>query len=250
MINDLLLLSGIDIPFIDAQINIHQPKIKEIAYIGEDAFFTGCSLLNFSKDMLNTEDKISLENKTNFEVFMSIMRDKNTTLKKNRVSVMMVLALLFPDYNIQLVDNGIALIKKDEPPHFISKLNFEEFKSILIDMFCLNKKNKDDLTYNPQSRKAKEIAEKLMRGRKRAAELKGEDPEKVAVLSRYVSILAVGESKSIDSLLQYTVYQLFDEFERFNLKTDFDAYFQMKLVGAKDLEEVENWMKDIHKKGI
>ena len=158
----------------------------------------------------------------------------------------MVLTLLFPEYNIQLNDNGIALIKKNEPPHFISKLNFEEFKTILVKMFCLDRKNKDDLAYNPQGSKAKEIAEKLMRGRKRAAELKGENPEKVAVLSRYISILAVGESKSIDSLLQYTVYQLFDEFERFNLKTDFDAYFQMKLVGAKDLEEVENWMKDIH----
>ncbi len=246
MLNELQLLSGIDIPFVEAQVSIHQPTIKEIAYIGEEAFFTGCGLLNFSKDILNTEDKISLENKTNFEVFMSIMRDKNTALKQNKVSAMMVLTLLFPEYNIQLNDNGIALIKKNEPPHFISKLNFEEFKTILVKMFCLDRKSKDDLAYNPQGSKAKEIAEKLMRGRKRAAELKGENPEKVAVLSRYISILAVGESKSIDSLLQYTVYQLFDEFERFNLKTDFDAYFQMKLVGAKDLEEVENWMKDIH----
>ena len=36
MDNELLLLSGNDIPFIEAQITIHQPTIKEIAYIGEE----------------------------------------------------------------------------------------------------------------------------------------------------------------------------------------------------------------------
>ena len=39
MLNDLLLLSGNDIPFEQAQISIHQPTIKEIAYIGEENFF-------------------------------------------------------------------------------------------------------------------------------------------------------------------------------------------------------------------
>ena len=45
MLNDLLLLSKNDIPFIGAQINIHQPTIKEIALIGEDNFFSGCEML-------------------------------------------------------------------------------------------------------------------------------------------------------------------------------------------------------------
>ena len=59
MINDLLLLSGNDIPFIPAQITIHQPTIKEIAYLGEDTFFTGVQLLNFSKNILSEEDKVN-----------------------------------------------------------------------------------------------------------------------------------------------------------------------------------------------
>ena len=45
MENDLLLLSGNDIPFYGAQVSIHQPTIKEIAYIGEEAFYTGCEFL-------------------------------------------------------------------------------------------------------------------------------------------------------------------------------------------------------------
>ena len=52
MNNDLLLLSGNDIPFVGAQISIHQPTIKEIAYIGEEAFFSAFELFNFSKNIL------------------------------------------------------------------------------------------------------------------------------------------------------------------------------------------------------
>jgi hypothetical protein len=82
MLGELLLLSGNDIPFQEAQVTIHQPTLKEIAYIGEEAFFIGCELLNFSKDILSDEDKTNLEDKTNFEVFMSIMRDKSSNATK------------------------------------------------------------------------------------------------------------------------------------------------------------------------
>ena len=58
MDNELLLLSGNDIPFIEAQVTIHQPTIKEIAYIGEEAFFTGCELINFSKNIFYNADSV------------------------------------------------------------------------------------------------------------------------------------------------------------------------------------------------
>ena len=73
MDNELLLLSKNDIPFLEAQVNIHQPTISEISLIGEESFFSGCQFLNFSKSMLQTKDKTDLENKSDFEIFMSIM---------------------------------------------------------------------------------------------------------------------------------------------------------------------------------
>lgn len=244
MLNDLLLLSGNDIPFESAQISIHQPTIKEIAYIGEEAFFIGCELLNFSKEVLSIEDKTNLENKTNFEVFMSIMIDKRTlALQKSRTSAILVLTLLFPSYEIKITKDFIE-IKKDEEIYSINNNNFEEFKEILVSMFCL-KSHSSTKNFNPLGEQAKAIADKLNKGRAKIANEKKEK-QKIAILSRYISILAVGETKSINDLLQYTVYQLFDEFERYELKQSYDVYFQAKLVGAKDLKEVESWMKDIH----
>lgn len=245
MLNDLLLLSGNDIPFLQAQISIHQPTIKEIAYIGEEAFFIGCELLNFSKDILNSEDKFNLEKKSNFEVFMSIMRNPNEALRKNKTCAMMVLTLLFPNYKILIRDQCIIFAKEGEDPHLLTNSNFEDFKEILIKMFCLDNKKNNDQNYNPSGAKAKAIAEKLMKGRQKAAAARGEE-QKIALLSRYVSILAVGEQKDINLLLSYTVYQLFDEFERFELKENHEITFKLKLAGAKDVKEVDNWMKDIH----
>ena len=73
MLNELLLLSGNDIPFIEAQISIHQPTIKEIAYIGEENFYIGCEMLTFSKDILNEEDRNNLRNQNDFDILMSII---------------------------------------------------------------------------------------------------------------------------------------------------------------------------------
>lgn len=50
----------------------------------------------------------------------------------------------------------------------------------------------------------------------------------------------------MNSILNYTVYQLMDQFQRFSLKIQYDFYVQAKLAGAQDLKEVDDWMKDIH----
>lgn len=84
--NNLALLTGIDIPFQAGRLLIHQPTLKEIAAIGEDDFFIGCGLLTISKDILNSQGKIDLDKINDFNIFMSIINgtvgiDKN--LQKN-----------------------------------------------------------------------------------------------------------------------------------------------------------------------
>ena len=244
MDNELLLLSGNDIPFIEAQITIHQPTIKEIAYIGEEAFFTGCELINFSKNILSEQDKMNLEDKTNFDILIAILRERNAVMQKNRNCVEMVLALIFPWYTINISNDGIVL-EKEEERHLINNDNFEAFKVIFNSMFSFSREETRD--YNPSGDLARQIAEKFRKRQQKLSELK-ENKKKIDILSRYVSILAIGEHKDMNSLLNLSVYQLYDEFERFKLKMNYDIYFQAKMAGAKDLKEVEDWMKDIHSK--
>lgn len=243
MVNDLLLLSGNDIPFVPAQITIHQPTIREIAYLGEEAFFTGCQLLNFSKNILSEEDKVNLEERTNFDILIAILREQNAVMQKNRNCVNMVLALIFPEYEISFEKDCIKL-KKENEEHKIDNSNYEEFKSITNSMFSFGNSKDSKQDFNPSGDLAKKIAEKLKKRHQKLAELK--PAQKVDILSRYVSILTVGLQKDINALLNYTTYQLFDEFKRYELKMGHDIYVQAKMAGAKDLKEVEDWMQDIH----
>ena len=251
MLNELLLLSGNDIPFAEARLSVHQPTLKEIGYIGEETFFTACEFLRFSKDNLNEEDRIHLEKQSNFEILMSIIKEKNIVVQRNKTCLIMLLTLVFPGYQIQLDTKNICIkLKKPgdlQEEYQINNKNFEVFKSIIEEIFVLKSTSED---YNPQGELSRKIAEKLKRGRRRLAEEKnkteGATANKVALLSRYASILAVGERKDLNALMNYTVYQLFDEFRRFELKESYDANFKARLAGAKDLKEAENWMKDLY----
>lgn len=243
--DDLLLLSGNDIPFIEAKLSVHPPKIKEIAYIGEENFFIGCEFLNFSKNIMEQKDKDILSNKSNFEILMSIMKEKSVIAQRNKNCALLVLMLLFPNYDLYLLEDKI-LLKQNEDKFYIDNSNFESFKKILVSIFCLGERQEQSGNYNPANEAARKIAEKLQKNRNKVAKMKGENKEKISILGRYLSVLAVGESKDINELFNYTFYQLQYEFQRFILKQDNDMYIKAKLAGAKDLKEVENWMKDIH----
>lgn len=242
MNNELLLLSKNDIPFLEAQVNIHQPTISEIALIGEEIFWSGCQFLNFSKDLLSEQDKNDLEDKSDFEIFMSIMCAKEGAIYKNNVTF--VLALLFPSFNIKFLPNELVFLN-DNGMARINSTNFDIFKDIISSMFVLEEL-KGATEYNPVDNRAKKIAEKLKKAKDRKNKENGNDNKKVSILSRYVSILSVGESKDMNDFMQYTVFQLKDEFKRYQMKQSFDMYLQAKMAGAQNLDDVDNWMDDIH----
>lgn len=244
-LSNLLLLSGNDIPFIEANLTIHTPTIKEIGFIGEDDFYIGCQMLNFDKQkFLTKQDNVNLESYSNFNILMSVLHDEQSIeIQKAKNSVTMLLSLLFPNMTIHFTD-VIELHSEDNSVFIISEKNFEEFKNILISLFCLKPLEKEG--YNPKGSLARRIAEKLEKGRQKIAQQKGDGNKKISILSNYVSVLSVGEHKDMNSLLNYSVYQLYDEFERFILKSQFDMNMSAALAGAKMNEEPKNWMQDIH----
>ena len=250
MLGELILLSGNDIPFPDAQVTIHQPTLKEIAYIGEDNFFVGCGFLNFSKKLLSIEDKIRLDNYSDFDIFMSIMTNRTEDTQKSIDAAMLVLTLIFPLYEVSVRDDSIVL-KQGNQEFFINKNNFDAFKEILVAMFNLKLGESADKQYNPSGDMAKRIAEKFQRRHEQLNKLAHgtNGNKKISILSRYVSILTVGNHKDFNNLMQYTVCQLYDEFQRFQLKVQWDAYIQARMAGAQNLDEVDNWMIDLCDQG-
>ena len=241
MLDELLLQSGNDVPFYQAQISIHQPRLNEIAYIGENNFHIGSHFLTFSKNNLPTEDKINLEGQSDFNIFMSVMNSKDKA--KHKTDALLVLALLFPTAKIKIEKNKI-LLHLENFSSSINESNYNEFKNIISQIFCLDTAEEDG--FNPADDLARKIAEKIKKAKEKKSKLKDEGTDKISIYSRYVSILAVGLQKDKNELMNYTIPQLRDEFKRFELKQNFDIYIKAKLAGAKDLEEVQNWMEEIH----
>ena len=243
MIDELLLISGNDIPFSQAGLTIHQPTLKEIAYITEQYFWTGCELLKFDKEILPDQDKVGLSNISNFNIIMTVVQEKSMQSRQARIKLTSILALLFPTNEILLGKKSIQLRNPQSGEvKEINNENFQTFKKILIDMFCLSRQQ--DKQYNPSGELAKKIANKIKRGRQQKAKLAPDT--KVTIFSRYVSILAVGLQKDINSYMNYTVYQLMDEFNRFELKLNYDSWQRFKIAGATGMEDPEDWLKDIH----
>lgn len=243
MTNELMLFAGNDIPFPEAQLTIHNPSIKEIGLIGEESFFNGCAVLNFSKENLSDEDRFNLRDLSEIEILMMMMDSNHPEMRKNRVNAFMVLTLLFPEYQIDTVKDAIVL-KKDEQDFFINTENFINFKENLVKMFCLKGRGDDAADYNPSGKYAKEIADKFAKRRQILAEQQGE--QKIAILSRYASIIAVGLQLDLNSVLQYTVFQLYDQFDRYELFEQFDIYIRAKMAGASGMKEPDSWKKDVH----
>ena len=237
----LALMCGTDIPVPECQIIIHQPSIKEIALIGESDFFSGIQCLCLNKSMF-VKDESDLANTSNFQIFMTIMSEKEAADKK--FAVQQVCTLLFPKYKVSFTPRSIMILG-GEAPIMIDENNFEFLQAAITDICCLKTGPMDQQAFNPADAKAREIAEKLMRGRSRVAAQKGET--NISIFSQYLSIITVGlNSMSLQNAMDLTMFQLYDLVERYMLYINWDMDIRSRLAGAKPENQPDNWMKSIH----
>ena len=250
-IDSLTLISGIDVPIPEIGVNIHQPTIREIAYIGEKSFYEAAQTIIIQKeDFINRlenitqEDKTALSQMSNFEIFLKLVEANPLSSTK----VQMLLSLLFPDFNSSIEERFIFLVNpKEQKNILINDSNFEILQEIITTILCLQSGNTKE-EFNPQGDRAREIAEKIKRGRERAARLKGEKRQQSSFLSKYISSLGIGTNTlNIHNVLDLTLYQLLNQLERYGLYTQYNISIQAKMAGAKDVEDVD-WLKDIENK--
>ncbi len=235
------LMCGIDLPIPELQATIHQPKIKEIAFVGEKDFFLGVQCLCIDKNIIANQGESLLVNTNNFQIFMTMMKEKEMAEKKD--SVINVFSLIFPKYKTLFTPRSIIL--QSDTQIIIDDSNFEILQEYLKEIFCFKSSMSQELGFNPANDTAKKIADKLMRGRQRVAELNGS--ANVSIFSQYLSMLTVGlDSMSLQDLMDLTMFQLFDLVERYQLYINWDIDIRSRLAGGKPDGKPENWMKNIH----
>ena len=236
----LALATGVDIPIPELQTVVHQPNIIEISMIGETEFFIGIQILCINKSMY-IEDEALLSQTSNFELFITLMNEK--TMADKKTSVLQVLSLIFPTAKVIFTPRSM-LLNFDGLNVTIDEGNFEILQQILQEMFCLGKT--DQSTFNPADKKAREIANKLMKSRQKVAAKKAQE-NNGSMFGQYLSILVVGiGSMSLAECGKLTMYQLYDLVERYTLYINWDLDIKSRLAGGKPDKPADNWMKNIH----
>lgn len=243
MIDKALLWSGNNIPFPQAQVIITQPKVGEIAMLGENNFFLAVKILTISKENFELKDKVDSANQSNFQILMSIIENSKDAQLKD--SLNMLLTILFPSYKV-IIDEGRFLLMENKESQCIIRIidetNFDFFVESLKDIFCLRDLGGVE-EFNPINDKARRIAEKIKRGRAKAAADKGQDKKDFSIIEYYSKILCMNGYTPIETN-NFTLYQLYELAELYKHKINFEEYKESILAGAdKDsITEVEHWL--------
>ena len=240
----LALMCGTDIPIPECSLTAHQPKLSEIAFIGETDYFIGMQCLCIDKSMLGDFTSQDQGQINNFTVFMTMLAQPE--MKDKKKAVIDTLDLIFGKQKVAFTPHSLIFTAEGQNPCTVDETNFEPFQNTLREIFCAKNGPMDQQAFNPKDAKAKEIADKLMRGRQRVAAQQGAN-EGGSAFARYISILTIGtNTMNIQDVSNLTMFQLYDLIERYFLHLNWDMDIRTRLAGGDPKSQPEDWMKNLH----
>ncbi len=253
-IDELQLMSGAPITVPGLELKIHQPKLFEIASIGETSFYNYLSFFKISKEIVlstveNEQHKMELSFKTDYEILKILMDDQPDI----QDGIREIFKLLIKDAEIIKFNESFIFIRVGEGQQYvINDDSFSLIKEIIYKIFNINpKETSKKEEFNPSNDIAAQIVEKLKQ-RKEALEKEKASSKKdssqgkkdQSVLADFVSILAVGLSMSVRDVLNLTIYQIFNLMTRFGMYNQYQLQVQAMLQGAENVELVD-WFQKI-----
>lgn len=243
-----LFLSGKPVLIEELNIAITPPTIGEIVMFGEDNFLFATQLITHTDEFVNEIKKgnSQLEIFSNFQLLMILIRKDNMI---NKI-ITNFLEFIFPEYIINIDENLIDFkIVQEEKEIIISRItpfNYDILKEMIDILFLNHTSGTEEIEYNPINDAAKEIAEKIMTGRKKKQQVQSEKTKDQSMFAQIVSSLSIGLKMDINIFFNYTPFQLYDIYKRFFLKQSYDLYQKISITPLMDnskMEVPEEWTK-------
>lgn len=241
-------LTGSDILIQDCNIIITQPTVKTILQFGEDDFFEAVNFFAQIDKMLQSilQDDPNAKILSTFQLLLLIYQEE----PRMRTQLENFFYLVFPAYRVKLTENSIDFLQQENGNEIIkgrvNPFNFDILKDVIQNLFLPYTISKEE--YNPNSKRASEIAEKLRKGKEKIAAQKNE--ENISLFASYISILSVGMNMDMRILLEYTPFQLYDTFMRYNHKSAQDHYFSITTIPFADTSNIDapdEWTENLYK---
>lgn len=237
---------GGEVSIRDCNIVLTQPTVKAIMIAGEDLFLSAVNFISQMSNMLAEVQKEETEVKilSELQLFIALYKQE----PKVRYELDALFYMIFPQYKVKVTDNSIDFIQEKIIKGRINPFNFPSFQKVVTELFLPYIAQKEE--YNPATEKAKEIAEKLKKGKEKRLQQKnnGKDGD-ISLFSNYISILAIGMKMDLNIFLNYTPFQLYDTFMRYNKKEAYERYWDISTIPFSDtssLEAPDEWTSNLY----
>lgn len=230
-----MLVTGIDIPVEAFGITIHQPRVREIAMLGEQNYFIALSIFRMNKKQLHIESP----DVTNWMIFNESLAQKMEGIKDVRALLSNFLQLFFTT-KINIGPRSLIIQNKDQLIN-IEPEQFDDFQELIgiVGGASLLSGSKEE--FNPANRLAAEIAEKMKKARARLAALQPQAKSK-GFLARYIRAVAIATANSLSDVTEMTILQLNSLMQTYLAWEAYDLDVKSRLAGAKNDNKLVHWM--------
>jgi hypothetical protein len=241
-IDALQLISGAPIVVPKLELIIYQPRLYQVAELGEEKFYEYLSYFKISKKVILSKVKDKefielLDQKTDYEI-LKLISENEPSIEEGIITI---LKLVIKDIEVIKLNPFFIFIKTQAGQQYV--INDEYFtiiKEILYKIFGLGKEKQE---YNPANSIAADIAKKLQERKEKLARLQGKKEQ--SMFADFISILAVGlNCVDISKILNLTIYQILNIMQRFGMYNQYNVQIQAMLQGAEDVELID-WLQKI-----
>lgn len=235
-IDKLQQITGVDIPIEGLGITLRQPSIKEISILGESNYFVALRIFILDSKQLHIQD----ENVTNWQIFQKSLKTKISGVKDVSSLLTNFLQLFFVD-KINIGPRSLLLMTKDG----VKTIEPEDFNYIQDCIGILGGKSfitGNEETYKPANKRASLIAEKMKKAHKRLAKIQAAEDGDIDLndntedfhgfLERYIRILAIGTSNSLQDIYNMTLYQISRLVDTYLSWEAYDLQVKIRLAGG------------------
>ena len=240
-IDELQLTTGIDIPVEGLGLTLRQPKVRDIAILGEQKYFMALSIFGMTTKSLG----IKSPEATNWAILQETLDQKVDGIKNMRTFMTNFLQLFFNDKVVfgprSIMVQGAGGIQNIEPE------DFDVFQVLIGTLGGASLLSPAEEKFKPKNKKAAEIAEKMKKARARLAKVKAAqngtaDQKDKGFLARYIRVVAVATANSIEQVCNMTLLQLNTIVQTYLAKEAYDLEVKSRLAGAKSDKDLVHWM--------
>lgn len=243
--HNLQLILGLDIFVPELELFVHQPTLTELGMtmMSTREINQIVGILTIDGENLDEGVKIS-----NFEAFMLVYDSLKGALKNN---LFLILDLLFPNCVFSFVPKRTIYISvpigETKKTVMVEENNFNYLQESIKEIFCIDMNKSEEPEYNTKSKRAEELKRKILEGRKELAKRKAKQMDNNDdTLVKYISVVSVSTGISFNEIKNFTMYQLYDILNRYNLWFAYDLDLKIRLAGGEIKQEAEQWTKNIH----